>query len=106
MYCGMHCRASRCTGRGKTGEYPGGMAAGAGQAGMSSGQREYAVVESGWQPPIGSMAGVAGGSKLFVMFVILFMAGVTIGWRAFEDGIDMTTGARHAGVAADQLEAC
>jgi len=83
-------------GGGKTGEYCIPMAAVAGQVGMSAGEREFAVVERGRRPTIRGMAGLTGSAKLPFVLVVLGVAGVTIGWRAFEKSIDMTTSAWHA----------
>jgi len=63
------------------------------------------VVEGGREPAVSSMAGLAGGAKLAIVFIILCVTGVAAGRGAFEDVIDVAAGARHAGMLASQFEA-
>ena len=69
-------------------------------------QREVGavVVKVGPVPARGGMTYGAVCSELTVMFIILFMAGITIGGRALEDIVDMALIAFHFGVPALQLE--
>lgn len=96
---------TECASRREAGEDPAGMAAGAGQTGMTGGQWEAAVVEGGRQPAVRGMAGAAGSTVQPGMFVIAGMAGVTIGRRALENCIDVTAGARRLCMFSVQLKA-
>ena len=64
------------------------------------------MVEFGWQPAAGGMAGAAIAAELILVGIIFCVTGVAIAGSAFEDIVGMATGTRHAGVFAGQLEAC
>jgi hypothetical protein len=51
------------------------------------------------------MTGAAICAELFFVGIVFGVTGIAITGRAFEDIIDMTTGARHTGMCASQLEA-
>ena len=71
---------------------------------MSTGKREFAVIKAGAVPARSVVTSRTVGSELTVMLIILFMAGITIGGRAFEDVIDVALLAFHFGVPALQFE--
>lgn len=66
--------------------------------------RETGMVEGGVSPIGWVVAGLALGSILSVVFIILFMAGVTVFWRAFEYIIHMAFLAGDTGMFAFQFE--
>jgi hypothetical protein len=97
---GMTDRASG----GKTGENSAGMTPGAGQAGMSIGQREPAVVETGGSPTVRCVAGAARGSILSAVGVVLPVAGVTVSGGAGEHVLSMASLTSHLGMFPRQRE--
>jgi len=104
---GMESRVGMADGTGgrKTRKDPIQMTTGAGQTGMTTSQWEITVIESSRQPAIWVMTGVADSTELRVVPVVPGVAGVTIGWSAFEISIDMAAGAGHTGMFSDQLKA-
>lgn len=65
------------------------MAAAARQACMSVGQGETAVVKISREPPTGGMAGPTIGTILPAVRIVILVAGITVGWRAQENIVDM-----------------
>ena len=82
------------------------MALGALEALVSAGQGKsrFGVVESRIRPAIRCVTGAAVLAKLPIVVVVLGMTGVTTGWCAFKDAIDVTSGAGNRLVAANKGE--
>jgi hypothetical protein len=82
------------------------MAALAGQVGMTSCQFEggQIVVESGWHPGSGRMAGIAAGSKTSGVLVFCFMAGKTYGGCTLESSSWMALAAINSKMRAGQVK--
>lgn len=74
---------------------------------VRAGEREAAqvVVEGGVFPVGGGVADFAGHSKLSIMCIVFFVAGVTCGWRAFELFVLVAAFALDGDVFSFQLEA-
>jgi hypothetical protein len=62
------------------------------------------VVEVGWFPPRGGMAGTAVRPELAAMSILPRMAGIAVGGSALEDAVDMTTRAGCVDMLTCQFE--
>jgi hypothetical protein len=63
------------------------------------------MVEGGREPAIDRVAGLAGSTKLAIVFIVLRVTGEAVSRGAFKNVIDVAAGARYAGMFAIQLEA-
>ena len=74
----------------------------AGHTGMCAGEREvrFVVIERHVIPTGGPVTCRTVRAKLAVVGVVLFVTGVAIRRRAFEDIVEVTLRARHIGVSA------
>ena len=62
------------------------------------------MIKVSWLPTVRRMTTAAVRAQLTIMWVILFMAGITIFRRAFEHAIDMATFAGNAQMFSNQWE--
>jgi hypothetical protein len=80
------------------------VAALASYPGMTICESKPAVIKSGIAPICRRMADAAFSAKVAVVFVVLLMAGITVGGRALENTVDMASLTSNFGMASFKVK--